>query len=449
MKAYALTLFMVGLSASARAEARAQTLYPFKDSLHRFGYADRDGKMKVPPKFLSAGLFSEGLAHVQLSGAHHAFVHEDGTLAFSIKCDGAGDMHDGAAWFKRDQKVGYVNSAGKEIIHPEWDEHERDFSNGMVLVEKEDAKKSTVMNVHGAAILPPKSIVCAQVKPAGEQMVAFRPCDGHLWGLYDVKGSIVLTPTFEDMGEFSGGLLRVTLPSVAKVGFLGKTGDISIAPEFDAATAFSNGMAKVTSNKKTFFIDPTGKPILTATFDEIGAWNDQVILVRKAGGWGLVDRKGAFVVIPKFDKLEVRRSGFFYAVDSNNQAQTFSPAGKLLLTGIPVSNIDYLRADGKIFVVQISATTYGPPPPERAATKEALDYFCQVWTARVALNHEPSEIISFLQDQPVAGFSDLMNGFTSKDPRQRSKALSANLAKMGAPTFHCPAIEQAFGVIRK
>src|ERR1700704_3111972 len=48
-----------------------------------------------------------------------------------------------------------------------------------------------------------------------------------------------------------------------KFGFIDRTGKIVIPLQFDSANDFHEGLALVTSNHKTMFIDMTGKTVVT------------------------------------------------------------------------------------------------------------------------------------------------------------------------------------------
>lgn len=96
----------------------------------RWGYVDRDGKLVIPAKFDQAGEFSSGLAPATLAGKT-GFIDKSGNIAFHLEYEYApgflaGDEEsalfvapsDVSRFFTRDERFGYVNTAGRVIWGP-------------------------------------------------------------------------------------------------------------------------------------------------------------------------------------------------------------------------------------------------------------------------------------------------------------------------------------------
>src|ERR1035438_10068284 len=70
------------------------------------------------------------------------------------------------------------------------------------------------------------------------------------WGYIDRTGQFVIDPEFEGAGDFSENLAYVVVKHI--YGFIDKTGTIVIEPQFDEANSFSEGLAAVEIDKIGF-----------------------------------------------------------------------------------------------------------------------------------------------------------------------------------------------------
>jgi len=89
-------------------------------------------------------------------------------------------------------------------------------------------------------------------------------------GFIDVQGNVVVAPRFDMAGPFHDGLAQVgdldldgmpVVPGVVKqkVGFINTSGDMVTPLGFDYARVFSEGRAAVMVRKKWGFIDRSGQ----------------------------------------------------------------------------------------------------------------------------------------------------------------------------------------------
>lgn len=80
--------------------------------------------------------------------------------------------------------------------------------------------------------------------------------DGTLWGFRDASGQELIAPQFESAGSFSEGLARVR--QGGKWGFIDTKGEWSIPPRFEQARVFTGGVAKVKEGGTWVLIDREG-----------------------------------------------------------------------------------------------------------------------------------------------------------------------------------------------
>jgi hypothetical protein len=99
-----------------------------------------------------------------------------------------------------------------------------------------------------------------------------------------------------------------------KWGYIDKTGNMAIRPQFDDAAWFSEGLAAVrTGDPKTGkwgYIDPAGNMVIQPQFAWGGKFSEGLADVRIGDKYGFVDRTGSMVIQPQFvfPGLGVRKS---------------------------------------------------------------------------------------------------------------------------------------------
>uniref|UniRef100_A0A7C6ED69 WG repeat-containing protein n=1 Tax=candidate division WOR-3 bacterium TaxID=2052148 RepID=A0A7C6ED69_UNCW3 len=94
-------------------------------------------------------------------------------------------------------------------------------------------------------------------------------------GYVDRTGNIAIKPQFDDGGQFSQGVAAVNVGAKVdeksgaliggKWGFIDKTGVFLIEPKYDYAGKFSEGLAGVEIRGKWGYIDKTGKYVWKPT----------------------------------------------------------------------------------------------------------------------------------------------------------------------------------------
>ncbi len=84
-----------------------------------------------------------------------------------------------------------------------------------------------------------------------------------------------------------------------RIGFVDKTGEFKIAPQFRWARSFSEGFAAVRHEGGGWgFIDRTGQYVVDPTFERTRSFCDGRAAVELGDHWGYLNRKGVFVVKP-------------------------------------------------------------------------------------------------------------------------------------------------------
>ncbi|HEX8845611.1 MAG TPA: WG repeat-containing protein [Pyrinomonadaceae bacterium] len=117
------------------------------------------------------------------------------------------------------------------------------------------------------------------------------------YGFKDEKGVEVIAPQFEHARDFADGLAVVIIDK--RFGYIGGEGRVAIAPQFEHAEDFSEGLAAVQVNRRWGFIDKSGKIVIAPEYDGVGRFSEGLAMVHNESERppsGYIDKSGALVL---------------------------------------------------------------------------------------------------------------------------------------------------------
>lgn len=191
----------------------------------QYGYADRQGRVVIPPRYKSAMPFSEGLAQVSeqaddSQGKGIYFIDPSGkAVVTAVRLMGGSEgFREGLAAVRtqENRKYGYIGRDGKFVIEAQFVEaHE--FSEGL------------------AAVLLKEGV---------------EPTESHKWGYIDRTGRLVIAASFLRAGPFHEGLAAVATGAAGgdpAWAFVDRTGKVVIPSERCGRHPgrFAHGLARV------------------------------------------------------------------------------------------------------------------------------------------------------------------------------------------------------------
>ena len=113
-------------------------------------------------------------------------------------------------------------------------------------------------------------------------------------------------------GEESRELFPVDVDG--KFGYIDKTGQMVIAPKFNGASDFSEGLARILVGDHESgafgYIDTTGKIVIKAKFKGGGVFKEGVAIARDNKGLGVIDKNGNFILRLKSVTKDAHVEGF-------------------------------------------------------------------------------------------------------------------------------------------
>lgn len=323
-----LTIFFILISFNSFGKKKKEEIKLFPVKINgKFGYINNKGKIVIPPKFTYASSFSEGLAVVDYdkfidTSGKVVMDFFDGTTGSPVVfpfSEGMARMVGGcivAIW-------GYIDKKGNRVISLPSDVMCYDFSESLARVERMRSNKWGYINREGKFVIEPKfddagdfSEGLARVSLGG--IMAWPQGEtGRImgnWGYINKKGEWVIPPQFDYALDFSEGLAAVGFGGIldkhkifinSRKGYINKKGKFVIPPQYEDARNFSEGLAGVKIDGKWGYINKKGKLVIKPQFVEVSEFSEGLARVRcddwVYGKWGYINKKGKLVIKPQFD----------------------------------------------------------------------------------------------------------------------------------------------------
>lgn len=248
----------------------------------QYGFLDPAGREIIPTRFLSGGSFSEGMAIVSVSrttegGGDHieiGFVNPAGRWAIPPNPAGfnwADDFHEGLAMARSEttgNKVGFIDKGGQWAMIPRFDWAES-FSEGVAAVDIGGMRG--FVNRTGRLVIP---AVFAEVHSfsAGLALAYQESCKPLF---IDHSGRVVISAPVDFASAFVDNLSIVGIGGRCGVGgrfgYMDRSGALTIAPRYESAAPFSEGLAAVRAGDKWGFINRKGALVIPMRFEETAA----------------------------------------------------------------------------------------------------------------------------------------------------------------------------------
>jgi hypothetical protein len=153
---------------------------------------------------------------------------------------------------------------------------------------------------------------------------------GEKWGYVRApkRTQFVIAPQYDLAGRFSEGLAWVKRGG--KFGYIDAGGREVIAPRFQQAGSFTEGLAAVKIGDKFGYIDPEGQIVIRPQYDFAQPFADGLAAVKVGGRYGYINRAGETVISPQFQTAS-RFSQGLAAVRQGGEFGYINPKGKFVV----------------------------------------------------------------------------------------------------------------------
>ena len=283
------------------------------------GYIDRKGAVVVKPQFEEAWRFSQGRGAVKKDGKW-GYIKGDGeylirprfTLAFSFS-DGLARVNEGAKYrFARYSgpvggKWGFIDRSGAFVIPLREVLRFVDFSEGMAGLQLKDGQPWAFVDKSGKVVIKPQFNTIEPFRH-GLARVTIRSTSGHHF--VDKTGkSVFYMPTIrrkmparaDSDAAINVNELRATYGGY---GYVDRTGKVRIPAPSNAASCygFSEGLASVVignghADRRSGYIDKTGEFVIKPQYARAWDFHEGLAAVKTVGGaLKFIDKTGRTVL---------------------------------------------------------------------------------------------------------------------------------------------------------
>ena len=121
------------------------------------------------------------------------------------------------------------------------------------------------------------------------------------WGYMNRKAVIVIAPAWDVADDFLDGIAVVgrTIDGELRYGYINPKGEALIVPQFERAETFSEGLAAVSREGRFGYIDPSGREVIPAQYEAAGPFHEGFAGVKIDGWTAVIDKTGRVLETPK------------------------------------------------------------------------------------------------------------------------------------------------------
>lgn len=276
-----------------------QEVRDFNDSLaayrhnYLWGYINQAGTEIIKPKYMQAHSFSNQLARVVTTDGRTLYIDPFGKSAFDLHCSKAGNFSNNRAPIWKNNKVGYINSLGKVVINPKYDDG-NEFYLGTAIVKIKD--KFGLIDPYGKFLLKPEYDLIYIEKDSKDNLYLLKK--NGLVGYYNLSSEEFLPITYDDGQPFFHHSAVVKKDSL--YGVINKKGHWLLQPIFSELINLGNQRWALFDEKEYFMIDKDGLQYGEG-FNQIYRFSENLSTVKIDQKWGYVDTLGEFIIQPIYD----------------------------------------------------------------------------------------------------------------------------------------------------
>lgn len=198
-------------------EGRVEVVETDGDGNYLYGYLNKQGKIVIPVTYESASEFTDGRAVVKTKGERFQLIDLTGNVLHTYPYAWVGNYGQGLLSFKKDNDglYGYIDIQGNMVIEPKYTTAGQ-FKDGRAIVSLEGNRKELygLIDQSGQFVLKANY---NQILDIGEKRFAIgkeinpkQACMRSIFALTDYAGHILTGFIFHEMGNFQDGLASVS-----------------------------------------------------------------------------------------------------------------------------------------------------------------------------------------------------------------------------------------------
>ena len=263
----------------------------------KWGFIDQGGTLVIDPQFVSQTRFSEGVAVCLVDAQERRWVgiNACGDRLFEVQHYLVGYFNEGLAWVRtRDERSAYIDRHGELVTDFRFGPV-GDFRNGLAPV--------SVKSRWGFIDLSGQLVIDAKYDSAissGSDNFLGIVRSGELIGVVNNQGEWLLHPQFVSAMPFREGLAWLQWPDRTSALFdeFGKI-QVDLGTKVGGMLRFAEGLCSATPGNNLLapdgYLDRSGEWVIVPEFKPAGMFRGGRALVQDATGYGYIDRVGSRV----------------------------------------------------------------------------------------------------------------------------------------------------------
>ncbi|MBE6651045.1 MAG: WG repeat-containing protein [Ruminococcaceae bacterium] len=288
----------------------------------KWGYLDTKGEVVIEPNYYVAEPFGEnGLAVISFDGITLGVIDKSGQVIIEPKWHKISFQENGLAIVGIDYNgylnnfyYGVIDKFGTCIVEPTYAGIEHFGANGLAVCVTPDNKRGYI-NEKGEEIIPPMYYYCDNFKDLKIAQVAISK--GDYYHFINEKGEAITDAIYG--GSYTGTKNGFIIASVInyKCCLLDQDGNIILDAIYDRITELDNGILYLEKDGRFGFADKNGNLLTDIIYEDVGYYDSNptfsgylatiqfsngLIPVQKNGKWGYIDESGKEVIDFKFSR---------------------------------------------------------------------------------------------------------------------------------------------------
>lgn len=329
------------------------------DKDKKAGFNNSNGDIFITAQFEDARSFDEGLAGIKIDG-YWGFINKTGSIVIPCIYDKVSSFHGGNSKVgkiineegKQNIKYCLIDYTGKQITSY-YDEIDY-FRDDRALI-KEDEKYGFV-NRNGIEVIPPVYDKASYFSEGYAEIEYNGKC-----GMIDINGKEIINAEYDDIESSDYNIVAVS--KNGKWGYLNMNGNNLTKFEFDDADGFEeSNITVVEKNDLCGMINTAGKIVIPIKYDELdlievkdGTDYNYIDLVRanKKDKYGIIDLNNKTLVPFKYDYLDFVESNGLIRAEIEDKCGYINRTGEVIIDFKYEAAVDFcdgiglVKKDGK------------------------------------------------------------------------------------------------------
>lgn len=222
------TIILLLILVSSLSYGQGNGLYKFQSENGKYGFIDKNGKIKVKAEYLNVGDFSEGLCYVSKEVIKKdykwIFIDTLGNKVIDIKDNfPETEFSEGFARISSFEEQWFVNKNGVNEFGKTWKDGHEEFKNGIAYVSDKEFSDFYPINTKGERI-GTKTFSRVEIYNSrkndrlesknkmefkSDKFVPYQ--ENELWGFKDSLNIVVIKPKFHKVDKFKNGVCAVRI----------------------------------------------------------------------------------------------------------------------------------------------------------------------------------------------------------------------------------------------